>query len=357
MFKTLFSLLILIIISASCFSQNKIDLTQYLNLKTEKAWVYDNKSAFSSSIDTIVLKEIEIKQKKYKYFLQDKGPMYFIDMYFIKGPFRMENDTFYYKPVHTEAELFTSLHEEVALFPRYVNFGDEFESSNIYHQKVKYKFYRVKQKIMEYELYPILGLEITTETFMGPQKDSVRLKAYKGMVEFKAVNDRKMSLREEFILLPPKTVTTGELYINSFGDTLDKIALMPSLKYQSDFSHAVYDRKGRLIAEYFYGTTGAQGVSFIVYEYGKKNRLIAEKLYYTNSYDPKVDVQAIWVNEFYYNKEGELIESRHKKDINLKDYFAIETYLPGSGITADSKRFSTRHLMRISKPRNKKGKN
>ena len=338
----------MLLLSTVAFGQTittQIDLLKYLNLEEGSHAVYNNTSKYTreKSIDTLRLQSIHTRGKDYFYYVQNKAPMYFVNEHFIKGPFRIENDSLFYFAVSAEREILSSNAPEQYFLPRFIDTKKPYLSKNIFQQKVSYQFFK------PYVSLDTLGISIQTATFLGSNSDTVYLVLGKGLLSYKMEGNASKNMIKTYYLPEPVKQPTGVLYINSSGDTLDRVLLKESYKYQSDFSTAIYNKHGQLIREDFYGTTGDQGVKFIIYTFDKKGRLIKEELHYTGSYEPKTLIIGIWVNEYYYNKKGQLIESRHKRNASDADYYAIETYLPEGGITANEKRFSQRHALELSK--------
>ena len=324
---------------------NKIDLLDFLVLTPGATSVYQNQNNFSgeSYLDTLELRSIHVREACYYYYVQNTPPMFFVNENFIKGAFRISSDSVFYFPVNTEAEILGSTANEYFLFPRFIDTHDVYSSKNIFQQSVNYQFFIPAEGDSSLNT-KILGLNIKTENFLGMQSDTVLLSKGKGMVLYTLEGKSPKTLHKTF-LNEKISSKTGELYINSFGDSLFEGELPRSYAYQSDFSTATYNRKRRLIREDFFGTTGDQGIKYITYTYDKKGKLIAERLYYTGNYDPDAELTGVWINEYYYNEKGQLIESRHKRDEVDESYYAIESYIPEGGITADDKRFSKRHSL------------
>jgi hypothetical protein len=166
-----------------------------------------------------------------------------------------------------------------------------------------------------------------------------------GVVKWKKSTGR-VELQEKFISGGdelPQFGEYGKIYLNSKGIQLFESEMLESYKINSDFSTAQYDKSGKLIREDFYGSAGEMGIKFITYEYNADNLLVKELYHYTKSIKVEADVKSVWLNEYIYDNNGKLIETRYKFDIEDEEWDDTREYDHLDYKDVSELRFSKRH--------------
>ncbi|HAS40865.1 MAG TPA: hypothetical protein DCS93_10315 [Microscillaceae bacterium] len=110
-----------------------------------------------------------------------------------------------------------------------------------------------------------------------------------------------------FLLLCMVIIDTNaqSQYRNSRG-MKKSLQQLPTPSTNSDYSRAVYDAKGRLIMENFWGCAGQTCIKRIEYHYNAQNQLTQQVLFYTGTPNPRDQAKQRHTTHFFYDKQGRL---------------------------------------------------
>ena len=92
-------------------------------------------------------------------------------------------------------------------------------------------------------------------------------------------------------------------YKNSRGTT-KSLQQLPAPGINSDYSRPVYDAKGRLIMENFWGCAGQTCIKRIEYHYNGQNQLTQQVLFYTGTSNPRDQAKQRHTTHFFYDQQG-----------------------------------------------------
>ena len=81
---------------------------------------------------------------------------------------------------------------------------------------------------------------------------------------------------------------------------------LPTPGLNSDYSRAVYDAKGRLIMENFWGCAGQTCIKRIEYHYNTQSQLTQQVLFFTGTSNPRDQAKQRHTTHFFYDKQGRL---------------------------------------------------
>lgn len=149
-------------------------------------------------------------------------------------------------------------------------------------------------------------------------KDSIHNK--RAFKRFEFDNDGRL-IKEKYLNKEKKLLWTEISYL--YKGSLIERKEMPEWDRATIYE---YDSKNRIIKEKYVKLNGdpdmigEMGIRFITYLYNSKNQLVEEIYHYTGTLDPLDRPKLKWVNEYIYDKNGVLVESRYKFKAENKKY-------------------------------------
>ena len=165
------------------------------------------------------------------------------------------------------------------------------------------------------------------ERIIFRQKDSSYCEF--AFIEYKYDNQNRLK-QEKFLDPEKREIWESKNYFYNKKNQVEKIVkvLPKGVKYGSrpGMVKFTYDKKGRISKEEYFSSEGGNtivgemGIKYIAYKYGINGLLKESTFHYTGTTNINDEPKKIWVNEYLYDTEDRLIESRYKFDINQKDY-------------------------------------
>lgn len=326
-----------------------IEIKDYLFFNEGDTRIYECEFNGKNTIDTVIIKGVNIGGEEGFYPWKNDQLYFIFSNSFLGGITVVRDGSIYFKEVYEADQIINIVPEDLKiLFPASVEFGTIYKTENHFGYKVEYK-------VIQKESVKILGtkypdcIKITKTSYWDEKQnvDQIWLAKDVGLIKWKRSTGRVELLQNFKNEVIDKKEQSGKIYVNSKGKQVDESELIESNKHNSDFSMAEYDDNGRLIREEFFGTTGEMGIKFITYEYNEKGLLVKELYHYTESIDPEKPIKSIWLNQYFYNQDDKLIQSKHKFDVNDEDFYDIREYdeLPSSDVA--NLIYSKRHPLTI----------
>lgn len=316
-----FILTLFISISNGSFSQLTME---YFPLETPYKYIYKGTFTHNTTkkliidYDTLSIKNYQNKNYNCYYFWENDPPFYFVGFnIFFWGACMYKDSSLYICPISEESEI-PDLKEEnfILLFPSILKKG--FINTLIYsdNRKIKYTILG-KDKITvnnnEYKDCIKILIEDSWDN-KTPSSGYVWLKKGIGVVKWQRPTGKIHELLEyseiEYVIIKNDS---QYVYFNSKGDEKLQSELLEGQKMNSEYSRAIYNTKGQLIEELYFGSTGEMEITSIDYKYNDKSQLIQEIYHYNKN--------KLWVSDFIYDSNGKLIEYRSKMSIEDSDYY------------------------------------
>ena len=113
-------------------------------------------------------------------------------------------------------------------------------------------------------------------------------------------------------------------YRNSRG-IKKSLQQLPPPSINSDYSRPIYDAKGRLIMENFWGCAGQTCIKRIEYHYNGQSQLTQQVLFYTGTKSPKDEAKLRCVTHFFYDNHGKLIKTITELNQRSKNRGIVKT--------------------------------
>lgn len=290
--------------------------------------------------DTLFLKNYSLNNFNWNYYWEDEGQFSFVGYnLFINGVYSVKNDSIFIATLDEENEIPKITTENTfLLFPPEIKKGFTCKITYSKNHYVVFKFSgleTLKVKGKKYENCLRIDYEdIWKTTAIDPEKDgTVWLYPDLGVVKWKLPTGRVNEL-VSFETLPEieKENKNDFYYKNKEGKIRPESDMLEDEKNMSEYTRPVYNEKGYLIEEHYWGTTGEMSASSIYYKYNEKDQLISETMIYDKNHE--------WVSEFEYDSSGRLISYKSKMDKNDDDYY-LKRYLKYNDATSKFGVFST----------------
>ncbi|MEO9532919.1 MAG: hypothetical protein ABJG68_15310 [Crocinitomicaceae bacterium] len=342
--------------SAQVNSSNEPDapeqvvLKEYLFFNEDDSRIYQCEFRGKHSVDTVISKKNRINEEFGFYPWEYDPPFFFIyTNSFLGGISIIRNDSVFFKEVEMENQLVNLKSLEIEfLFPPLVETGAIYTTKNLFGRKIEYEIIEITNlSVLDNKYEDCIHIRKTVYYEDSEEVDNAWLAKDIGLVKWQKSTGR-IELLQEFIpgiKSVSETAINGKLYFNSQGKQLYESELQESHKTNSDFTTAIYDGDGLLIREDYYGTSGEMGIKFITYEYNQDQFLVKELYHYTGSMKPDAEIKSIWLNEYYYDENGLLIETKHKFDVNDMEYYKTKKFEHLKQTEVGDLRHSKRHPM------------
>lgn len=282
----------------------------------------DNKTGkLKSHLDTFYLKNYKLDNVVWNYYWEDFVQFGFVGYnLFFTGAYSIQNDSVFIACLTDEKQIpEISNTNTFFLFPP--NLTNGYSVKIIYDEK-NYKIF----KFTGNETIIVKGKKYTnciridyediwkTSAIKPDINGTVWLYPNIGVIKWKLPAGTVNELASFEILPETNKENKNDFYYkNKDGKIRPESDMLEDEKNMSEYTRAVYNDKGYLIEEHYWGTTGEMSVSSIYYKYNEKDQLISETMIYDKNHE--------WVSEFEYDSNDRLISYKSKMDKNDDDYY------------------------------------